>query len=256
MTDKLLDAKTRLEAANQEMSKASSEIKVALDVLNESEKNKAAAKRDFEAKTQAYSLAIQAADKIRAQDVITETEIIAADNTLSHAKTAYDAAKQLLDNENATGQYAFRKVIMAQAAYDLAKLDFDSAEYDYHRVLRERKMPIMGQEALDFIATADVPKTPTQATTDEPSLDFLMSFIKQNPLPDYAEDDDHDEVATTPFEKSDETPTRLQVIDPVSGLSYDPSTPFEDRPAVEVEPPKKGHITWDFIPKQKESEQK
>lgn len=110
-------------------------------------------------------------------------------------------------------------------------MEFDSADYDYARILRERKLPLLGEgEPLEQ------PEIPPE------NIDFLMQFLNQTPLPDY-------EGAEDLIDEQVENET-----------DYDASLPFERRPAIEKpdaisiteeelstkEKSRTGHITWRF----------
>lgn len=227
MTDLLLQAKDRLIAAELAYQEADAALTLAMHQLTLAQKERSEAQNNFEIKTLNYSLAIQNANNLEAQPYLSEQALIAANRDLDVTKKEYDAAQGLIQVQKAISQAAFYSVVLAQAAYDAAKLEFDGADYDYARILRERKLPLLGE--ID---------PPDQAETPPKNIDFLMQFLSQHPLPDYEERDD-----LTNDQENDAT--------------YATNLPFEKRPAIEKPPSiqtaqvtldnaKTGHVTWQF----------
>ena len=231
MTELLLQTKDRLLAAEIAYQKASDALNLAMTELETAKKNRSEAQKNFDSKTLNYSLAIQNAGYLEIQPYLSEASIIAANHNLDVAKKEYDAAQGINQEQETISQSAFYTVVQAQAVYDAAKLEFDSADYDYARILRERKLPLLGES-----------DPPEQPETPPENIDFLMQFLKQTPLPDYegAEDLIDEQV------KSD--------------IDDDASLPFERRPAIEkpdtisiqedeqptIKKSSTGHITWGF----------
>lgn len=231
MTDLLLQAKDRLLTAKISYQRASDTLNLAMDELEIAKKNRSEAQKNFDSKTLNYSLAIQNAGNLEIQPYLSEASIIAANHNLGVTKKEYDAAQGINQEQEAISQTAFYKVVQAQAVYDAAKLEFDGADYDYVRILRERKLPLLGEDA-----------PPKQPETPPENIDFLMQFLNQTPLPDYEGSED--------------------LIDELveNDTDYDTSLPFEKRPAIEkpdttsikeeeqstIEKSSTGHITWHF----------
>jgi hypothetical protein len=217
MTDLLLQAKKRLTTADLAFTDASDVLQSAMFQLDESKKIKNKAQADFETKISNYSLAIQNANRLESQPYLLEEDLAAANRAFDYYKKEYEAALKENDKQKKSAQDALYDVIKAQASYDVAKLEFDAAKYDYDRILRERKLPLLSEN-----------DNKDDGIPDD-NIDFLMNFLSQHPLPDY--------------ESSE--------IDPLTGASYDPTVPFENRPAVEPpssNPYRTGHITWYFDP--------
>lgn len=231
MTDLLLQAKDRLLAEELSYQEASDALNLAMNELETAQKNRSEAQKNFDSKTLNYSLAIQSAGYLEIQPYLSEASIIAANHNLDVAKKEYDAAQGINQEQETISQAAFYTVVQAQAVYDAAKLEFDSADYDYARILRERKLPLLGEG-----------EPPEQPETPPENIDFLMQFLNQTPLPDY-------EGAEDLIDEQVENET-----------DYDASLPFERRPAIEKpdaisiteeelstkEKSRTGHITWRF----------
>ncbi|GAX47975.1 hypothetical protein [Pseudolactococcus reticulitermitis] len=231
MTDLLLQAKTRLLEAELAFNQASDKLNIVMLRLEEAKKESAEAQKNFETKTLNYSLAIQHANTLELQPHLSEKALITANHDLDVAKKAYDAAQMSNQTQKSNSQTAFYAVVQAQATYDETKLELDGATYDYERILRERKLPLIGEDEF-----AEQDETPPE------NIDFLVNFLNQYPLPDYTQNNG----ITT---------------DDATGIIYDSSIPFEKRPALdgplpfENQPPidkaasetlRTGHITWDF----------
>ena len=231
MTDPLLQAKDRRLAAQQAYQAASDGLNLAMQQLEIVKKQRAEAQTAFERKTLTYSLAIQTASNLETQPYLSEKALIAANHDLDVSKQEYEAAQSIHQAQEAFSQAAFYRVVESQAVYDAAKIAYDGADYDYDRILRERKLPLLGEVE---------PSVETELPTE--NIDFLMQFLNQHPLPDYREKD----AITDGPQATDET-------DPIDAMSL----PFEKRPAIEKPPElealqaqmtqsKSGHITWHF----------
>lgn len=227
MTDLLLQAKDRLIAAELAYQEADAALTLAMHQLTLAQKERSEAQNNFEIKTLNYSLAIQNANNLEAQPYLSEQALIAANRDLDVTKKEYDAAQGINQAQETISQAAFHAVVQAQAVYDATKLAFDGANYDYARILRERKLPLLGEVDL-----------PDQTETPPENIDFLMQFLSQHPLPDYEENDD-------------------LINLPEDEATYDTSLPFERRPAIERPPSiqapqvtldetNRGHIMWQF----------
>ena len=227
MTDLLLQAKDRLLAAELAYQEADSSLTLAMTQLEVAQKDRSEAQRNFEIKTLNYSLAIQNASNLEVQPYLSEKSLTAANHDLDVTKKEYDAAQGIKHEQESISQAAFYTVVQAQAVYDATKLEFDSANYDYARILRERKIPLLGE-----LEPANQTEIPAE------NIDFLMQFLN-HPLPDY------------------EGMDNLSDDQQVTNADYDTSLPFEKRPAIEKPPfimelqptmdkSNIGHITWHF----------
>ena len=173
MTDLLLQAKDRLLAAELAYQEADSSLNLAMTQLEVAQKDRSEAQRNFEIKTLNYSLAIQNASNLEVQPYLSEKSLTAANHDLDVTKKEYDAAQGIKHEQESISQAAFYTVVQAQAVYDATKLEFDSANYDYARILRERKIPLLGE-----LEPANQTEIPPE------NIDFLMQFLN-HPLPDY-----------------------------------------------------------------------
>ena len=173
MTDLLLQAKDRLLAAELAYQEADSSLTLAMTQLEVAQKDRSEAQRNFEIKTLNYSLAIQNASNLEVQPYLSEKSLTAANHDLDVTKKEYDAAQGIKHEQESISQAAFYTVVQAQAVYDATKLEFDSANYDYARILRERKIPLLGE-----LEPANQTEIPPE------NIDFLMQFLN-HPLPDY-----------------------------------------------------------------------
>lgn len=229
MTDLLSQAKKQFLTAKLAYQEASDALDLAMKELETAKKQRAEAQKAFESKTLNYSLAIQNASNLETQPYLSEKALIATNHDLEVTKKEYEAAQGINQAQEAISQTAFYTVVQAQAIYDTAKLEYESADYAYSHILQERKLPLLGEL-----------KSPTQTEPETPTenIDFLMQFLS-SPLPDY--------------EGTDSLTDEQQVTD----INYDTSLPFEKRPAIEkppsIEEPQPtletsntGHITWYF----------
>lgn len=231
MTDLLLQAKDRLLTAELNYQEASDVLNLAMKLLEAAKKKRSDAQINFETKALNYSLALQNANHLEDSLYLSESSIIEADHDLDVAKKEYDAAQGIKQAQEAISHAAVNTLAQAQTVYNLAKLEFESADYDHTRLLREKKMSRFKES--EPLETRD-------ASSD--NIDFLMNFLNY------------------PLSPDKDTSIKVSPIHETAS-TYDSSIPFEKRPAIErpialenqlslnqtiTGKLRTGHITWDF----------